>query len=126
MTNSYQEDTSSSLERDNLIKLRLRAMRAGVWFRRLSRIDRALVDLTIRVAKDRIYGVSLVHRLLTVASKLEGLFESKLSVMARQVGMPLASKLSCLAMKWGNVAAKFWIDNSKFARYLAVVELNAY
>jgi hypothetical protein len=42
---------SGVLERGQLLVLRRRAMRAGVWFRRLPRIDRVLVDLTIRVAK---------------------------------------------------------------------------
>ncbi len=100
-------------------------MHAGVWFKRLSRIDRALVDLTIRVAKVRIYGASLVHRLLTVTSKLEDLLESKLSLMTKQIGMPLTSKLGTLAQKWGNAAAKLWINNPEFARYLTVMKLNA-
>ena len=36
--------------KEQLVKLRLNAMRAGVWFRALRRIDRALIDLTIKVA----------------------------------------------------------------------------
>ena len=43
------ENTFSFLTKTQLIKLRLKAMRAGVWFRALPRIDRVLVDLTIRV-----------------------------------------------------------------------------
>ncbi len=100
-------------------------MRAGVWFRRLQRIDRVLIDLTIKVVKAKIYGASLIHRLAAVTSKLEGLLESKLSLMTRQIGLPLANKLSCLAQKWGNNAAESWIGDLEFARYLSVIMLNA-
>lgn len=100
-------------------------MRAGVWFRRLPRIDRALIDLTIRVTKFKIHGTSLVDRLLTVTSKLENFLENKLSLMTRQIGLPLANKLSCLAQKWGNIKARDWQNDLEFARYLAIIKLNA-
>jgi hypothetical protein len=38
---------SGFLEKSQLQKLRLRAMRAGVWFWSLPKIDRVVVDLTI-------------------------------------------------------------------------------
>ncbi len=41
---------SASLIKKQLVKIKMKAMRAGVWFRALPRIDRALVDLTIKVA----------------------------------------------------------------------------
>lgn len=108
-----------------MIQIRLKAMRAGVWFRRLPRIDRALIDLAIKVAKFKIHGAPLIDRLITVTSKLENFLESKLSLMTRQIGLPLANKLSCLAQKWGNISAKNWQNDLEFARYLAVTKLNA-
>ena len=47
-----QDGSSSFLNRTQLMKLRLKAMRAGVWFKALPRIDRVLVDLTIKVAEN--------------------------------------------------------------------------
>lgn len=108
-----------------MVKLRLKAIRACVWFRRLQKIDRVLFDLTIKVAKLRIYGAPLVCRLFAVASKLEEFLESKLSRLTRQIGLRLAHEISLIGQKWGHSAAKSWADDLKFARYLAVLQLNS-
>jgi hypothetical protein len=100
-------------------------MRSGVWFKALSRIDRVLIDLTIKVAKTGIRSHSLINRLLSVTSKLEALLETKLSRATRETGFPLACKLSSIAQSWGNKLAQTWSTEVKFAKYLAVLNLNA-
>jgi hypothetical protein len=114
---------SKFIGKELLQKLRLRAMRAGVWFRALPRIDRVLVDLTIKVAQT-IRSPFLASSILSVASKLEGLLESKFARAIREVGFPLASKIGKLARKWGNKGARAWAGDEAFARYLAVMKLN--
>jgi hypothetical protein len=105
------------------MKLRLKAIRAGVWFKALPRIDRVLVDLTIKVANN-IRSFTLAKNLLAVTMKLEGLLESRLSRALREVGLPLAQKLSSIAQKWGNAFAKNWIIDSAFTFFLAVMHIN--
>jgi hypothetical protein len=114
---------SKFIGKELLQKLRLRAMRAGVWFRALPRIDRVLVDLTIKVAQT-IRSPFLASSILSVARKLEGLLESKFARAIREVGFPLASRLGMLARKWGNMGAWAWAGDEAFARYLAVMKLN--
>ncbi|MHC4158677.1 MAG: hypothetical protein ACYSSO_06325 [Planctomycetota bacterium] len=114
---------SGVLERGQLLVLRRRAMRAGVWFRRLPRIDRVLVDLTIRVAKS-IRSVMLADSLLSVARKLEGLLESRICRFVREVGFSLVCKASLVACGWGNISAKGWSCDVDFARFLAVMKYN--
>jgi len=46
---AFQKKTSVFIGKAELVTLKLRALRDGVWFKALSRIDRKLVDLTIRV-----------------------------------------------------------------------------
>ena len=118
-----QINTSSPLNRTQLIKLRIKAIRAGVWFRALHRIDRVLVDLTIRVA-DNIRSVSLAKCILVVVGKLEGLLESSVLKSLRLIGRPLAEKLSLTAQKWGNASAKSWVADSSFAFFLAIMHIN--
>ena len=125
MNQAFQEKTSRFVEKTSLIKLRLKAMRSGVWFRALSRIDRVLVNLTIEVARCNVHSSVLIHRLLTVTTKLEGLLENKLSRATREIGFPLACKLSQIAQKWGNKLAQAWTTNMEFAKYLAAMKLNA-
>ena len=118
-----QDDASSFLNKAQLMKLRLKAMRAGVWFRALPRIDRVLVDLTIRVASN-IRSVTLAKCILAVTRKLEGFLESSLLRAFREVGLPLAQKLSLVAQKWGNNSAENWASDLSFMNFLAVMHIN--
>lgn len=115
----------SFLEKTQLVKIKLRAMRAGVWFRALPRIDRVLVDLTIKVA-DSIRSASLARCIFSVTRKLEALLESRLARSIREFGFPLACKLSLFAQKWGYSRAVEWAKDAEFARYLAVMRFNGH
>ena len=120
---AQQNSTSDFLSKAQLVKLKLKAMRAGVWYKALPRIDRVLVDLTIKVA-DTIRSPHLARSILSVAGKLESLLESKLQRAIREIGLPIAHKLSIFAQKWGNVAAEKWASDEGFARYWAAIKLN--
>ena len=117
--------TSNFLDRTQLLKLKTRAMRAGVWFRSLPRIDRVLVELTIKVTES-VRSPYLAKSLLAIAGKLEGLLESKLKRAVREIGLPIAYKLSLFAQKWGNKAAREWTSDQDFACYWAVMKLNGH
>ena len=114
---------SGFLVKTQLLKLKLKALRAGIWFRALPRIDRVIVDLTIRVTQS-IRSVSLAESILSVIRKLEGLFESKVSHAIRKVGFPLACKLGLFAQSWGHTSASVWGADADFARYLAIMKMN--
>ena len=120
-----RDGAANFLERSQLVKLKQRAMRAGVWFRGLPRIDRVLVDLTIQVA-DCVRSVHLARSLLAVAGKLEGLLESRLKRAVREFGLAIVRKLSAYALGWGYTAARAWASNEEFARYWAVMRLNGH
>ena len=118
-----QINASSPLNRTQLIKLRIKAIRAGVWFRALHRIDRVLVDLTIKVAEN-IRSAYLAKSIFAVVGKLEGLLESSVLKSLRLIGRPLAEKISSIAQKLGNNSAKNWASDSSFAFFLAVMHTN--
>ena len=94
-----------------------------MWFRALPRIDRVLVDLTIKVAST-VRSITLAKNILAIIGKLEELLESRLSIALRKVGLPLAQKLSALAQSWGNTSAKNWPSDLSFVNYLAVIHIN--
>jgi len=108
---------------EKLHSMKMEAIRRRVWFKALTRIDRVLVDLTIRVA-DRIRSSALAKALLSVVEKLDDAFESRVLRTLKEVGFPLAGKLCSLAQKWGNALATNWIRDLSFARFLAVMHLN--
>ena len=122
-TTALQNSTFNFLDKETLVKLKLKAMRAGVWYRALPRIDRVLVDLTIKVT-DNIRSSTLAKSVRSVMSKLDRLLENRLSRAIREVGLPLAQKLSTIAQTWGNVSANKWSTDLSFIKYLAVMQIN--
>jgi hypothetical protein len=120
-----QNINSNFIDKTQLIKLKMKAMRAGVWFRALRRIDRVLIDLTIKVARC-IRSSILANSILSITRKLEALLESRFVRAIREIGFSLAHKLSLFAQKWGNKAAKEWANDFGFVRYLAVMKLNGH
>jgi hypothetical protein len=124
MSSDMVHDANSGfLEKTRLLKLKLKAMRAGVWFKALPRIDRVLVDLTIKVAGN-VRSFTLAKNLLAVIRKLESIMESRFLRAVKDVGFAAARKLGLIAQKWGNVTAKSWERDEDFARYLAAMSIN--
>jgi hypothetical protein len=111
------------LKRADLVKLKSRALRRGVWFGALSRIDRVLVDLAVTVV-DGVHGVRLAKALWSVMKKLEDALANRVLRVVKEVGFALACKLSLLAQSWGNKSAKTWVYDGSFARFLAIICIN--
>jgi hypothetical protein len=118
-----QDGSSRFLSRIVLMKLKAKAVRAGVWFKALPRIDRVLVELTIKVAES-IRSSHLAKSIFAIVGKLEGFLENKIMKSVKAVGHPMAEKLSAIAQSWGNFSAKNWITDFSFITYLAVMYAN--
>jgi hypothetical protein len=116
--NVSQDADSGFLEKGELLKLKLKAMRSGVWFRALRRID-----LTIKVA-GKVRSFILAKNILAVIRKLESSMKSRFLCAVKERGIPIARRLGLIAQSWGNAAAKSWHSDEVFARYLAVMSLN--
>jgi hypothetical protein len=120
---ALRESASGFLSRAQLLKLKLKAIRAGVWFRTLPRIDRVLFDLTIKVA-NKIRSITLARNILTIITKLESLLESSPMRALKGRGLRLAQKISLIAQKWGNISAKNWPSDPSFVYFLGVLHMN--
>jgi hypothetical protein len=96
----------SPLTGRKLAGLKTRALRKRVWYRVLDRVERGLLDLTIRWV-DNVRSGRLTEMLLRILVKLARAMEQG---MARVlvVGRELALKASLLAVRWGNVDAYSW------------------
>ena len=113
----------SMLLTKNLLRLKLEAIRCRVWFRVLSRVNRVLIDLSIRM-KDRIRSRTLAKVILALVEKLTDALESAVSRSVKCIGVPLARKASLLGQKWGNRDAQRWASDMSFARFLAIMSIN--
>jgi hypothetical protein len=105
------------------VNLKTKAMRSGVWFKALQRIDRVLFDLTIRVV-DNIRSANLAKSIAVLTRKLEDAIKNNFSSRLREIGLPLAQKISLAAQKLGNISSGGWAFDSSFAIFLAVMHVN--
>jgi hypothetical protein len=111
------------LTRGKLAKIRAKAIRRGVWFKVLSGAERAYIWLAVRVV-ERVRSLLLAKVLTSILRKLLFAMESRVVRTIREVGRPLAKKLSRIAQKWGNKPAVQWADDLGFIQHLAVTYIN--
>jgi len=123
MREPLSRQTSIPLCRDELIRMRAKAIRRGVWFRTLTKSERAQLDLTIKVVqKVRSF---LLRRVLTpLVKKLQEAMETMVTRMIRVVGSSLAQKLSQIAQNWGNTFATMWAKDHGLIQYLTITHIN--
>lgn len=107
-----------------LFEVKRVALRKGLWFKVLSGLERAVVDLTLRCV-DRVRSARLVEVLATIVVKLKLAAEGAGCRAVRSVGYFLARRVSECAVRLGYAAAAAWAWDGGFARFLAVMHLNA-
>jgi len=107
----------------DVAKVKSRALRRGIWYSALTRMERACIDLVIKLV-DKVHSRLLAKVLFSVMQKLEEAMEGKVSRLMREVGSSLAKKLSKIAGEWGNESAVKWAEDSSFIRYLTITYLN--
>jgi len=95
-----------------LLDLRTRSLRKRVWYRALDRIERGLVDLTIRWV-DNVRNSTMARILLRILGKLVQALEHGMAQVLT-VGRELALKASELAVRWGNTQAYTWRSDRVF------------
>src|SRR3989449_8503455 len=94
------------ITREVLVGLKTRGLRRRLWYSTLSRMERGLVDLTIRWV-DKVRSGRMTETLLRILEKLAMALETGMGrVLGR--GRVLAARASELAVGWGNGSAFYW------------------
>ena len=104
-----------------LASARKAAFRRRVWFRVLNRVERGVVDLTMRYVDD-VKSSKLARVLTAIMEKLKLATESGAERLTRTIGVPLARRISEIAVSWGNLSASAWAKDLGFGLYLATME----
>ena len=121
------------LKRKILAKLKIKAQRLGVWFRRLKKDERRFMDLVI-VVVERVQSSFLARVLAPIVKRLleaMGDAQAVLKVLMGEVaykmmkeGPHLARKIRRIALDWGNKSAAKWLLDTGFIQYLTIMDLN--
>jgi hypothetical protein len=113
------------LTREALAKLKLKALRRGIWFKDLKRKERKLLELTMRVV-EKVRSFLLVKLVSRIVGKLHEAMESLVVRLMRTGGRSLAEKISKIGQIWGNKTAKYWVRDQGFIRFLTVNNLSSF
>ncbi len=112
------------LRRSVLFKLKLRAVRSGVWFKVVSSIDRALMNAVLQVVNDGVRSLYLARAMSSVVTMLNDMLRNQARQTVNAVGFQLARKLGQIALGWGNASAIGWLHDVSFASFLGVMHAN--
>jgi hypothetical protein len=105
------------------MKIKARALRRRVWFKTLSRVERGIIDLTIRCV-EKIQSYTLMKTVLAIVDKLLKTLEESYLRKVERIGREIAEKICEIAWKWGNYLALIWKYDMHFIRFLGVKALN--
>jgi len=111
------------ITREGLVSFKRKALRRRVWFRALSKIERGIVDLTIRCV-DRVRSWKLALIIGRIRCKIFKALRSRFLEKAETAGYDLAERVSMIAVSWGYTEASSWKRDIGFVRYLGVNALN--
>ncbi|MFB0543628.1 MAG: hypothetical protein ACETVR_02490 [Candidatus Bathyarchaeia archaeon] len=109
--------------RSFLVGVRRKALRRRVWWRALDRVERAIVDLTIRVV-DRVRSEALGIEIVKALKKLRDALKTPFVRLMETHGVERARRLSQQALAWGHRGAEGWGHDFGFIKYLTVIETN--
>ena len=116
---AVKRELSDCLTVGKLVEAKKLALRRRVWFTALSRVERGIIDLTVKCV-DTIKSGKLAKVVTAIISKLECAIESVADKLVRTVGLHLARKISSIAVEWGNHSAYMWSEDRSFARFLVL------
>jgi uncharacterized membrane-anchored protein YjiN (DUF445 family) len=120
---SERKERRQLLTISNLRKIKTNALRRRVWFKALSKVERAVFDLTVKCV-EQIRSTKLERALWDIACKIFEAMEKTFLKTAEKTGRQIAQKLSKIAQKWGNQTAPDWERDKQFIIYLGVNTLN--
>jgi len=96
----------------------------ALWFKILNALERAVVDLTIKVV-ERVRSSTLKEVLRSIASKVvEALRARSFKERAMTIGRVLVERIARIAERLGNKRAREWAKDPGFVMYLGVSWLN--
>ena len=105
------------------MKVKSKAVRNGIWFEVLSRVERAIVDLTMKCV-EKVRSPILAKAINKILGKILKTLGKSFLDKAKEFGRDLAQRLSKVAEKWGNKKAPNWKSDKEFIKFLGVTALN--
>lgn len=112
-----------NFSRSDLLLVKKKAFRRRLWFKIINQMERGLINAVVRIVE--VVRSRLLNEVLrSIVGKLTSALESRVKRMMREIGQPLAQKISFIASSWGNESAEKWISDKGFIQHLTVTLMN--
>lgn len=111
------------ISRQDLLRVKSRALRMNIWFQTLSRTERAIMDLTVRCV-ERIRSHLLEATISSILEKILEALGCGFLERAEETGRQIAERMCEIAQKWGNKQASKWKFDADFVRFLGINAVN--
>lgn len=105
------------------MKIRSKALRNRVWYKTLSKAERAIVDLTIRCV-EKVRSPILTKTISRILRRIMNTLSEGFLDKASKVGRNIAKRLCTIGEAWGNKNAPKWRRDEGFFKFLGVTALN--
>jgi hypothetical protein len=106
-----------------LDRVRRRAWRKRVWFTACTKVERGIIDLTIRCV-DTVRSTRLALILGRVVVKILKACRSQFVMRVERTGSELAARLSHIGASWGMTHAAGWKGDQAFLQWAGVNAVN--
>ena len=106
-----------------LVGVRRKALRRGVWYTALDRVERGIIVLTSRVV-DMVRSPALGVEIVKILVKLKKALKSGFVRRMEEFGLRRAREVARQAVEWGSGAAMGWASDLGFIRYLTLMDVN--
>jgi hypothetical protein len=104
-----------------LTEVRRKALRRGVWYGALDRVERGILSLAAQVV-ERVESVVLGVELVKIIGKLNEAMRSGFVRHMRSFGVMRAREIRNQAVCFGYGGARWWLWDQGFVRYLTVID----
>jgi len=104
--------------------LKRKALRKRIWFSSLSKIDRAIIELTFKLVP-RVRSETLNNLLRLMMDKLNFALQSDFIRNIKEYGYKRCEELAKISESLGLTFSKEWINDSNFAWYLTATYMNS-
>ena len=112
-----------SMTKQGLMKVKSRALRNRTWYKILNRMERAIIDLTIKCV-EKVRSHVLAKMVSMIITKILRTLKEDFMTTAEKVGREIVEKFSVVAESWGNRKCFLWKFDKGFVKFLGVNALN--
>jgi len=106
-----------------LRQLKQRALRKGIWFKVLDRVDRGIFNLTIEIVES-VQSLILARQVMNIMVKLRNALKSEFETYVSTFGVLRLVEIVEQAVKLGCREALKWREDAGFSRYLAMNDIH--